>query len=148
MSGPSALKVDAVQRRLVLISERVDDLRQLGEVTTERLAADWVVRAAVERVLTQLVELAAQANTHVVVACGRVPPTEYRQSFSAAAELGLITAELATKVQASAGLRNILVHQYLDIDLGIVASAVSEAIDDYSEYVRQVARWLTDRAGD
>jgi hypothetical protein len=51
----------------------------------------------------------------------------------------VISTDLATEVQASAGLRNILVHQYLDVDLGIVAAAVSAAIGDYSEYVRPVA---------
>jgi uncharacterized protein YutE (UPF0331/DUF86 family) len=145
--GP-VLNTEAVQRRLVAISERLDELGQLGDLTADRLAEDWLVRAAVERVLTQLVELAAQINTHVVAAFGTVPPTEYRESFGAAAKIGAISTGLAAKIGPSAGLRNILVHQYLDADLEIVATSVAEAITDYSAYVREVANWLKERRRD
>ncbi|WP_353057961.1 HepT-like ribonuclease domain-containing protein [Propionimicrobium sp. PCR01-08-3] len=40
------------------------------------------------------------------------------------------------------GLRNILVHQYTDIDLAQVAAAVPLALRDYGEYIRQVSRKL------
>jgi uncharacterized protein YutE (UPF0331/DUF86 family) len=148
MTTPAALNTESVQRRLVAINERLDELRQLGDVTVDRLTEDWLVRAAAERVLTQLVELAAQINTHVVTAFGNVPPAEYRESFAAAAKIGALTTGLAAKIGPSAGLRNILVHQYLDADLEIVATSVAEAITDYAAYVREVASWLTDRASE
>jgi uncharacterized protein YutE (UPF0331/DUF86 family) len=146
MTEPSALNAESVQRRLVALRERLDELGQLGDITADRLEKDWMVRAAVERVLTQLVELAAQINTHIVTAAGNVPPTEYRESFAAAAEVGAISTELAAKIGPSAGLRNILVHQYLDADLEIVATSVAESITDYSAYVREVASWIRDQA--
>ncbi len=141
------LNPESVQRRLVALRERLDELRQLGDVTADRLAADWLVRAAVERVLTQLVELAAQINTHVVTAAGKVPPAEYRESFASAATVGVLSQDLAAKIAPSAGLRNILIHQYLDADLEIVANSVGEAIADYAAYVREVATWLTAQTG-
>jgi uncharacterized protein YutE (UPF0331/DUF86 family) len=138
--GPNA---ETVQRRLIAIRERLDELQQVGDVSADRLRADWLVRAAVERVLTQLVELAAQINTHIVTASGKVPPAEYRESFTAAAKLGALPADLAARIAPSAGLRNILVHQYLDADLDIVAASMRQAIADYSAYVREVATWLS-----
>lgn len=147
MTGEPQLNAESIQRRLVAIDERLDEFRQLGEVTIDRLDEDWLVRAAVERVLTQLVELAAQINTHVVTASGRTPPADYRESFAAAAKIGALSSDLAGRLAPSAGLRNILVHQYLDADLGIVATSVAEAIADYSAYVREVASWLNERAG-
>lgn len=145
MTGQEGLNVESVQRRLVAIRERLDELRQLGDVTLDRLEADWLVRAAAERVLTQLVELAAQINTHVVATSGKVPPAEYRESFVAAAALGVLSADLAAKIAPSAGLRNILVHQYLDVDLEIIAGSVGQALADYSAYVREVAAWLSNQ---
>lgn len=65
MTGNPGLNVESVQRRLVAIRERLGELRQLETVTADRLAKDWLTRAAVERVLSQLVELAAQINTHI-----------------------------------------------------------------------------------
>lgn len=147
MTDQPALNVESVQRRLVAIDERLDELKQLGDVTVDRLSQDWLVRAAAERVLTQLIELAAQINSHVVTASGNTPPTAYRASFAAAADVGVLSDDLAAKIEPSAGLRNILVHQYLDVDLEIVAASVAQAIADYSAYRREVARWLQE-AGD
>lgn len=143
MTTTPRLNAQSIQRRLVAIRERLDELRELGDVTADRLSADWLVRAAVERVLTQLVELAAQINTHVVIVAGRVPPAEYRESFVAAATVGVLSEELASKIAPSAGLRNILVHQYLDADLEIIATSVGKAVADYAAYVREVAAWLS-----
>ena len=143
MTSHPKLNVESVQRRLVAIRERLDELRQLDEITADLLGGDWLTRAAVERVLTQLVELAAQVNTHIVAVSGKVPPAEYRESFIAAAEVGALPSGLAAKIAPSAGLRNILVHQYLDADLEIVAHSVGQAIEDYAAYVRAVADWLS-----
>jgi uncharacterized protein YutE (UPF0331/DUF86 family) len=42
----------------------------------------------------------------------------------------------------SAGLRNVLVHRYADIDLGVVAGAVERVLTDFPDYLRQVARFV------
>jgi uncharacterized protein YutE (UPF0331/DUF86 family) len=41
----------------------------------------------------------------------------------------------------SSKLRNILIHEYLDIDLAKVANAIPMAIEQYTHYVEQVAHW-------
>ena len=58
---------------------------------------------------------------------------------------------VAARLAPSAGLRNVLVPAclapaYLDLDLERLVAAVPLATEQYGEYVRQVARWLTDRA--
>lgn len=143
MSQSASLNAESVQRRLRAIRDRLDELNRLGTVSVDRLTDDWLIRAATERVLTQLVELAVHINTHIVTSSGGLPPADYRQSFTAAADVGAISADLAAKIAPSAGLRNILVHHYLDADLAIVAESVGQALTDYSAYVREVARWLT-----
>lgn len=53
--------------------------------------------------------------------------------------------ELVTRLQASVGLRNVLTHEYVEIDLEIVASAVPSAGQDYRQYVQQMASWIARR---
>lgn len=65
------------------------------------------------------------------------------ESFAAATKVGAVPEDLAARIAPSAGLRNILVHQYLDADLEIVAASVDRAIADYADYVGKVARWLS-----
>lgn len=68
-----------------------------------------------------------------------------RRSFDAAADAGAIDDDLVGRLAPSTGLRNVLVHAYVDLDLDRVAAAVPFAIDGYGEYVRQVAGWLRER---
>ena len=44
-----------------------------------------------------------------------------------------------------AGLRNVLVHRYADLDVELVANAVDEVLDGFAEYVIQVAAFLRSR---
>jgi uncharacterized protein YutE (UPF0331/DUF86 family) len=72
-------------------------------------------------------------------------PDSYGESFRAAADVGLIGPELADQLAPSTGLRNVLTHAYLDLDMELLVAAVPMAREQYGEYVRQVARWLRDQ---
>lgn len=138
-----------VQTKLALVRDLLDVLDGLDEpipVDRERIEQDAVVRLAVERVLTQLVELAASVNAHIaVVTLGR-GVASYRESFLLAAHAGVLTTELATRLAPSAGLRNVLVHEYVAVDQQRVVQGVGRARVDFREYVREVAGFLRSRA--
>lgn len=133
---------DVVQSRLGLMHELLYFLDQTGDITGESLAQDIVTRLAVERILTQLVELAVAINSHMAMAIRATPPTSYRESFTAAAKAAVIPSDLARELAPSAGLRNVLIHRYVEIDFDIVAASVLLAKDGYRRYITQVARFL------
>lgn len=142
---PPLLDAAAVQVKLALMAALLDDLDGVGAVDAPVLERDRMLRHAVERVLTQLVDLAVSVNGHVAVAGGRAAPATYRESFAAAAATGALPAALADRLAPSAGLRNVLVHEYTAVDLGLVVRGVEVARTDYRAYVRAVAGWLVDR---
>lgn len=136
------LNAAIVQERLRHIRDLLDDLDKVGEVTAERLTNDRVIRHAVERIITQLVDLAVSINSHIVATKRGQAPGTYRESFGAVAEVGAISTELAGELAPSAGLRNILTHEYVAIDVALVARAVPAMRDAYGRYVAEVARFL------
>lgn len=145
---PARLDPAVVEEKLELMRELLDDLAEVAEITPERLHTERLTRHAVERILTQLVELTAAINTHVAAALlGRVP-ARYRDSFGLAEEAGMIPPELAAALAPSAGLRNVLTHRYGEIDLALVAEAARHALEDHRAYVATTARWLLGRDGD
>lgn len=141
---PAALDPGMVVGKLRLMRDLLDDLGAVGEVTAARLGADRMLRHAVERILTQLVDLAVSVNSHVVSARLGRAPTSYRESFGQAALAGMIGTELAARLAPAAGLRNVLVHEYTDVDLQQVAVAVPTALRDFSAYVAEVARAVSE----
>jgi uncharacterized protein YutE (UPF0331/DUF86 family) len=143
---PRTVDWRAIGAKLRTIRELLDELDGLGVVDRPRLDKEPLTALAVERILCLVVDLAFSCNSHVAAALlGRVPET-YRDSFSLAAEVGLIDPGLAAELRPSVGLRNVLVHAYLDTDRDIVVAAVPVAVERYGEYVRQVAVFVRDRA--
>ena len=137
-----AIDQDVVTLRLSHMSELLSDLHEIGPVSDERLAKDRLLRHAVERILGQLVDLAVSINTHLGVALNQSTPKTYRDSFATVARTGAIEPGLAARLAPSAGLRNILIHEYVEIDPEIVSMAVPQCLIDYSDYVSAVASWL------
>jgi uncharacterized protein YutE (UPF0331/DUF86 family) len=70
------------------------------------------------------------------------PPEDYGVSFIMASEVGLISRDLADRLKGSAGMRNILAHEYMDIDDEKVYKTIPLAIKDYKEYIRQVDKFI------
>jgi len=63
------------------------------------------------------------------------------------AEAGVIDDSLAATLAPSAGMRNLLVNRYADIDVAIVADSIGDVLDHYAEFVAQVSRWLLHGTG-
>lgn len=143
---PRKLDWRSLRAKLRQIRELLDDLHELGPLDVTRLRTDRPAALAAERVLTLVVDLAFAVNSHVAVSVLERAPDTYADSFTLAAEAKIIGSELAEALLPSAGMRNVLVHSYLDVDYQKVATAIPLAIEQYGEYVRQVACWLQERA--
>ena len=144
---PRRLDVGTLGAKLRAMRRLLDELDRIGAVDVDRFARDFSTQLVVERIVSQLVDLAAGINTHVLTTETGESPPDVRRSFTAVAETGLIDHDLAERLAPSAGLRNVLVHAYVDVDLARLVAAVPLASEQYAEYVRQVARWVADRNG-
>lgn len=139
---PRRFDAAVVARKLQLLDGLLTDLQGAGAITAGALREDRMLRHAVERLLTQIVQLAVDVNAHIAVGMGRPTPSDYRSSFGDASAAGALPADLAAALVPSVGLRNLLVHEYATIDLELVAAACARAVVDYRTYVRQVSRFL------
>lgn len=143
--SPRDLDLAVVQRRLALMRDLLTDLEHLGRPTAEVLESDRLLRHAAERILVQLVELASSINSHVAATVLNRAPADYREGFVLAARAGVVAAELLPDLRSSVGLRNVLTHEYIEVDLEIVASSIAQAADLYGQFVRGAAAWVEQR---
>ena len=85
---------------------------------------------------------------HVIAAEGLRTAKTYRDAFAVLSGRGVIEASLARRLGAWAGLRNVLVHLYLDIDHGLVHDALTSELGDLSEFATRLRGWLETRKRD
>jgi len=133
---------DLVRRKLARVNMYLDKLKPIADTTFDEYISDFYKKTSTERLIQIIVECASDINSHVVLESGQRPPEDYASSFIRAAEVGLINHELASKLKGSGGMRNIIVHEYMDIDDRKVYEILPIAISDYKEYIRQVDDFL------
>ena len=144
---PRRLDRVVIIEKLQMMRRLLDELERLGPVDVERFVQNFATQLVAERIISALVDLAGSINAHVVAVQTGMPPSDVQSSFTDASDVGLIDHGLARRLAPSAGLRNVLVHAYVKLDLARLVAAVPLATDQYGEYVRQVARWVSDRSG-
>lgn len=136
------IDLDLVRRKLSRLNMYLDKLKPIAEHTFSEYLSDFYMKTSAERLIQLTVECASDINSHVVIESGRRPPEDYSSSFMKAAEVGLVTHELANKLKGSGGMRNIIVHEYIDIDDRKIYEILPTAISDFKEYIRQVDDFL------
>ena len=133
---------DAVTWRLLVLNERLAELARPEAALPQQLAANSVLRAAVERWLQLAIEACIDIASHVIASEGWVPPASGKEAFLILANHGRLTLDLAQRLGRAAGMRNVLVHDYVAIDLSQLAHAVKYDLQDLREFAVQVSTWL------
>lgn len=118
------------------------EMKKLEPLTAAQLAGDPVLRAAVERMIQAVVDLALDINGHIASSVLHRSPATGRESFDMMVTAGVLEQVEADRLKPAVGLRNILVHMYADIDVAVVADSAVVFEESFSAYVRTVARWL------
>jgi len=112
--------VDAIQQH---INETIEDLDTLHALLKQRT---WtrIERKGAERLLQTLVEACIGVAKHWLKQQNKVLPADAYAVFEKLMELQLIPAEDAQEWQRIVGMRNAIVHDYLNLDEKIIRAIV------------------------
>jgi len=134
------LNKEFLYRKVKLIQEDLAKLETLSSFSYEELCADPIRSDAVERILEKIITRAIDINRHILSAIGN--GTEevrtYHDTFLRMKDCGVYPETFAKKIASSAGLRNILVHEYDEVDMHILYASMKDALSQYSEYCQHI----------
>ena len=133
---------DVIARRILTLNESLRELERPEAGQADALVNDAILRAAVERWLQVAVEACMDIAYHVVASEGWTPPESGRAAFASLATHALIPHDLAKRLGGAAALRNVLVHDYVSVDLDRLAQIVREDLGDLREFARISSGWL------
>jgi uncharacterized protein YutE (UPF0331/DUF86 family) len=135
------LRSDVVRRKLLAIDQALSRLRSWTPITEDRLSSDLLLQWAVERGLHIAAEALFDAGTHVLAGEFQETVDRYAEIPERLAARGVLSQSTAARLRSLAGFRNVLVHDYADIDLKRVAAGV-DRLDDFAAFVSDVELWL------
>lgn len=65
-------------------------------------------------------------------------PQHSRDAFSLLEEHGVISSAVSKKMKAMVGFRNIAVHDYQPLNLGILQAIVEHHLDDFKQFTKAI----------
>lgn len=132
--------VDAerVRRRLGRLDELLATLEGARDDGREALA-DVRQQLFVEHALQLALQVCIDVGAHLVAELGLTAPDDYAGVFASLERHGVLKPELAGRLARAAGLRNVLVHEYLEVDLDRVWEAL-ERLDDLRDFAAAAER--------
>lgn len=137
------VKKDIVIRKLTKLKGYLQELSTYKGISWEEYIEAFQNQRTVERLIQLVVDIAVDINTHMLVDKGHAPPGDAYNSFlEASNKLGLFPESFAQSIAPSTGERNIIVHEYEQIDDFIIYSSIGETLSFYEDYIKHVSNYL------
>lgn len=133
----------------VILSKKVSIERCLKQIdgyyrmeTGIPFTQDQLRLDAVAMNLQRAAELTIDIANHLIRIRKLGLPRESRESFTLLAQARMIDEEMMRKLQGMVGFRNILVHEYQELDMQVLIEVIEHRTQDLLEFANQALRWV------
>lgn len=127
------VRTEVIRKRLQKLDEYLGILRSLQFYTLEEFLSNPEHYGSVERFLQLAIETTTDIGSHIIADLGLGEVNWYSDIAYVLAEKKFISEELREKWIRMVGFRNILVHDYLEIDRHIVYDVLQKHLSDLDE---------------
>lgn len=134
-----------VLEKINLITRDLKRLEVFSDLSIDQIAKDFIKFAALKNILMETIGRAIDINQHLISELS-MPETEapktYRETFLLLEDLKILPGDFAEEISKSAGLRNVIVHEYNNLDKVIIYKKVGDAIKQYVKYCDYILKLL------
>jgi len=138
------LDLEGITTRLRKLDEYTNYLKQLQELSEPDFLGDFRLFGAVERYLQLSIECLLDMGQMIIGGVGLQKPEKHQEVIDILAEAEIVPHDLAERLEGAGGFRNILVHDYLDIDRHIVYRTLQDDLGDIRDFAATVAKFVTE----
>jgi uncharacterized protein YutE (UPF0331/DUF86 family) len=129
---------EVFDRRLARLEDLLRRLRDLSQIDRKEFLREEGLQAQAERWTQLAAECTLDLANHVIADRGWKTPTTNREAFQVLASEGVLDDELASAMAGWAGLRNILVHLYLEVDHERLYEILRQDLDQLEAFARKL----------
>jgi uncharacterized protein YutE (UPF0331/DUF86 family) len=107
------------------LAQHQDSLASISELISQR-PLSFIERTATERSLQIVIEAAIGASKHYLKSVNKPMPAEARASIERVYELEAITEPKIEEMRGAVGMRNAIIHDYLNLDWNKLEAVLKE----------------------
>jgi len=134
-----------INRKIELIQTDLNYLSEFKQSSFDEISRDYKKQALVERFLERIINRAIDINQHLITELfekGQVSPKSYKETFLKLADLEIYPVEFANEISKSVGTRNVLNHEYDNVDYSKIYFSISHCLKDYHSYCDYILKFL------
>ena len=139
--SPGRTDSSVVRRHLAALREALANVRRHSGSTPEMLRVNMDLRWTVEHGLQLCAQNVIDIATHLAATAG-LDASDYASAIDRLTGMNVLPAAFGARLRQVAGFRNVLVHEYIEVDLEVVARVLDENLDDFEEFARWIERHL------
>jgi uncharacterized protein YutE (UPF0331/DUF86 family) len=132
----------------IILSKKISIERCLKQIdqyyrmeTSMPFIKDQLRLDAVAMNLQRAAELTIDIANHLVKIRKLGLPRDSRESFTLLAQARIIDETMMRKLQGMVGFRNILVHEYQELNMQILVDVIEHRTQDLLEFANQALHW-------
>lgn len=130
-----------IQRKLALLESQISKLRlHLQNVSYDSFKDDWVLRSMAERAIQVAIEIMIDIAERIIAVKGVGPVATAQEAIKRLVELGML--KKASPYDKMVRFRNLIVHQYADIDPSMLFEISQKQLDDFHKFRDEIDRAL------
>lgn len=141
------LKIEVIKERLQHMKKALDELKSMKKIPERDFLNDISLQWSAERGLQIVCEAVFDIGNHILVGHFDLAPTDYQSIINLLGKNDVISADLYKNFSGLGGFRNILVHDYAEIDSKEILNKLQNRLVDFERFIREIVDWIQGQNG-
>ena len=133
---------DKVEGLIRHLRQYMGYLRDIAKLSLEEFLNDPMAVGSARYYLQASIESCIDIANHIIATEGLRAPKDYKDTFKVLNEAGVIPDDLTQTMRAMAGLRNLLVHLYWEVDDEMIYEGIRSELDDFETFVAYIMEFV------
>lgn len=137
------LRKEFIAKAVSELERIAQELEKYQGTTADSMATNLSLQWTIEHGLLSGLTILFHVADHILANVYDRTPDTYEGLLAELCSVGVISQSLYQQLKGSGGFRNVLVHEYLEIDLNEVANALTKAPQIFRSFRAEVLSWLS-----
>lgn len=137
---------ELIERKLEDMERYVEALKAAQGVSLKEMRASFLTSWGIEHGLQLSVQALIDTGACVLASLGEHRIEEYGDVIKKLGERSVIPKDFSRQIQGMANFRNLLVHEYAEVDLEKVHHFLKTRLGDFGEFARHIRRYLDSKS--
>ena len=136
------VNISWIREKLLSSKIYVVKLEEIISKTPDDLVRNIDLQLKAERIFEILSQTILDICTHIIAHSKEPPPQTYSDCMKKLGKLGAITPQIVEETTSLVKMRNIIVHQYSNINYNLLFEGLCELHEDFPQFQHEILEWI------